>query len=315
MISSDVSTGGDLAYLTHLTLYWSTGLLVIGVDGATIFLPALSPRTENWFGETGLFDEVRSGTDLIGSLAAALDGHGYRRIGLVERGRFPQGLLRGIESDRRWEVEDLGDVVREARAVPDDATMADLAAAHELAEAALERFAEVLETSSSASDAGAEAEFLLRSGGAWDASVTSVPLDASRGVRLRVQLRDAWVAIERVVGGDAATRDLSDALGERLLDRLSPGVTAAELRAELDELVFTRDDLSGLVREVVLEPACDVEARPVLAPLAPVSARMAVHVSVEAWDAQGDERVLWGNTVLIDEAGRSCAPISEGKAG
>lgn len=315
LISSDISTGSDIAYLTHLTLYWSTGLLVIGADGATIFMPALSPRTENWFGETGLFDEVHSGTDLIGSLATVAGGHDYRRIGLIERDRFPQVLLREIESDAAYETEDIGGIVREARVAPDAGTLADLRAAYELADAALDRFAQVLAASSSASDAGAEAEFVLRVGGAWDAGIVSVPLGDALGVRLRVQLRDAWVAVERVIGEGAAEKKLSGELREWALRHLRPGMIAADMRAALDGFIDARPELSASTWEVVLEPACNVEARAVLAEPVAVTAGMVVHVSVTAWSERGDYEALWGNTVLIDEAGMPRSLTSEGEAG
>lgn len=311
VISSDISTGGDIAYLTHLTLYWSTSLLVIGADGATIFLPGLSPRTENWFGETGLFDEVRSGTDQVGALADLAAAHGYRRLGLVDRERFPQELLRALETDPRYETEDIGAIVREARVVPDEPALADLRAASDLITGALERLADELDGGASPCAAAADAEFVIRSGGAWDASVASAPAGEAVGVRIRAQLRDAWVAAETVVGQAPGVRALSIELRDWALRRVTAGARRDDLRSAFDALLTARPELARATWELVVEPACDIEARPEISSPSAIEEGAAVHVCAAVWGERGEYLALWGNTVLISGVGQAQPLISE----
>lgn len=306
----DISTGSDIAYLTHLTLYWSTGLLVIGADGSTAFMPALSPRTENWFSATGEFDEVRSGTDLIGSLRAISGEHGYRRLGLIERDRFPQGLLRDIESDDAFETDDLGEIVRDLRAVPDEVARSDLHTAAEFAEAALVRFGDSTSSGANATEAAADAEYALRMAGVWDASVVPTPVGDGVNVRLRCQLRDAWVAVERSMG-DQGGRQWWEDLRDWLLPRLRPERTTEDLHTDVLRYVAAHPFDGADIWETVVEPSADIEARAGMAESRPLVEGMAAHVSISAWDENGALLVRWGNTVLIDSDGTVRCLISE----
>jgi len=306
----DISSGSDIAYLTHLTLYWSRGLLVIGADGPIAFLPALSPRTEDWFESTGVFDQVLSSTDLAHSLATIIGEHGYRRLGLLERARFPHALLREIDAALEVPGVDLGGLLRDLRVVPDAMARGDLETAAELAADAMRIIEQRLAAGGNLVEACAAAELDMRTAGAWEVVLTRPATANGSGVILRCQLRDAWIATERLFGASPDVETWIEALRAATYAQLRPGLTADALRTALAPHIagFPSDAAHW---EVVLEAAPDIESRPQLGDAHSLQPGMAVHISVAVWNTTGELCALWGDTVMFESPGTIRPLINE----
>lgn len=310
LVYGDVSGGGDIAFLTHTTLYWGHGVLVIPVEGPTALVMTLSPRTHDWFRGTGVLGELISGPQLGPLLRQLSIDRDYSAVGIVGQNDFPAAILEAITKDRETRLVDLGSAVRELRSCPDKTALADALLTAGLGARGLEA-ALAAADSSDPGLARADSEYAMRREGAWDATtVITKSADEAVAVQLRCQLRDSWYGAERFVrGGNDANSAEAQSLYKEMLSRLRPGTTETELRDAVLAFAESTGTGNGMVIDVVLETAPDVESRLVFPEAEPgFAVGSVVHVALWGWDQDGFPTMAIGDTFLMSMAG--CARLT-----
>jgi hypothetical protein len=304
-VYGDVSGGGDIAFLTHTTLYWGHGILVIPAEGPTVLVMTLSPRTHDWFRETGVLGEMISGPQLGPLLRQLSIDRDYAAVGIVEQSDFPASMLEAVSDGREVLLVDLGSPVRELRSRPDEAALADVRQTARLGARGLEA---ALAAAQSA-DMGrvrADSEYAMRTGGAWDATtVITRSTDNAVAIQLRCQLRDSWYGAERFLrGGNDANPAEAQSLYQEMLRQLRPGTTEAKLLDSVLAFAEARGLSKGMLVDIVLETAPDVEARLVFPETDQGFAEgSVVHAALWGWDLDGYPTTAMGDTFLLSKAG------------
>ncbi len=304
IIYGDVSTGGDIAFLTHSTLYWGNAILVVPAEGPTVLVMTLSPRTQDWFRATSVLDEMISGPQIASLVHQLCIDRGYTRLGLVDQDYWPAEMAKTISGEGTLRVSNLGPVVRDLRTVPDEETFADLTECAELGALGLDA-ATTAAKSGDAAFVRAEAEFAMRAAGAWDA--TTVVTVASGGelvIQLRCQIRDAWYGAERVVVGSNDGIVTGQSLFDEMIDVPRPGISAAELR----QIVQSRADArlhSSILIDVVLETAPDIEQQHVLVDTSKSGfpEGSVLHAALWGWADDGSPVMAFGDTFRLTLTG------------
>jgi hypothetical protein len=305
LVYGDVSGGGDIAFLTHTTLYWGHGVLLIPAEGPTALVMTLSPRTHDWFHGTGVLGELISGPQLGPLLRQLSVDRDYSAVGIVSQNDFPASILESITKDRETRLVDLGSAVRELRTCPDNTALGDAQQTAGLGARGLEA-ALAAAGSPDPGPARADSEYTMRKEGAWDATtVITRSADEAVAVQLRCQLRDSWYGAERFVrGGNDANSAEAQFLYDEMLSRLRPGTTATELRDEVLELAKSTGTGNDMVIDVILEAAPDVESRPVFPEAEQgFAVGSVVHAALWGWDQDGFPTMAIGDTFLLGKAG------------
>ncbi len=298
ILYADISTGADIAYLTHATLYWSYGAVLIVVDGPTVLLPGLSPRTEEWFSANGVFDRIVSSTDIAGAVRDLAVEFEVKSLGLIDSGHFPAALREQLCAVPGLVVEDEGPIVREQRQIPDIDSLKSFVDAARLGAHAIATASDAVARGET-ENAGAEAEYSMRMGGAWDASAIVEPSSEGGGLlSLRCQVRDGWYAAARHLG-DVRWKDR----GVRLLDVMRHSARkggtheAAErlIREELDLIPFP----GVAVVAVTIEFAADIEPRYRMDEMGSFREGQLIHMEVDAWSKDGASLIAVGDVFRV----------------
>jgi hypothetical protein len=292
LVYGDASCGGDIAYLTHATLYWADAVLVLPADGPSMLVKTLGPRTDTWFRATSFIGELCSGPRLPALLARELGARGYRSLGLVDLAQFPASVVDELRGGHA--LHDLGPVVAQRRGTPDGAGLADLVACARLGRAGLDAARDCL-TGGRPDLLRAEAEFAIRGGGAWDAVVQATPTPSGDlVVQVRCQLRDAWYGALRTLSAAGDPIAVPEFGG--LVDALRPGVTDQDL-ARLLPAAGARGEY-----ELTVHGAAEIESRPATG--GPAGWRGveggAAHLALRTWDRAGALRAAHGDTYRIE---------------
>jgi hypothetical protein len=301
LVYGDASCGGDIAYLTHATLYWADAVLVLPAEGPSVLVKTLGPRTDTWFRATSFIGELASGPKLPVLLARELGGRGYRSLGLVDFAGFPASAVDELRGGGH-SLLDLGPVVAQRRGAPepgqrDGTGLADLAACAELGRAGLD-VARACLAGGQPELVRAEAEFAIRGGGAWDAVVSATPTPSGDVVvQVRCQLRDAWYGALRTLS--AAGGPIDEPAFTRLSDALRPGVTDRDLAALLPEPGPDHE------YELTVHGAPEIEWRPAVG--GPAGWRGveggAAHLALRAWNRAGALVAAHGDTYRVTASG------------
>jgi hypothetical protein len=306
LVYGDASCGGDIAYLTHATLYWADAVLVLPAEGPSMLAKTLGPRTDTWFRATSFIGELCSGPRLPGLLARELGARGYRELGLVDYRQFPASVVDELRATGHT-LHDLGPVVAQRRGTPDEAGLADLAACARLGQAGLAAARDCL-AEGRPDRLRAEAEFAIRAGGAWDAVVQATPTPSGAlVVQVRCQLRDAWYGALRTL--DPAGGPVAEPAFARLVDALRPGGTDQELVG----LLPPADPECEY--ELTVHGAPEIEWRPatgVQAGWRGVEGGTA-HLALRAWTRAGALAAAHGDTYRITTTG--ARPLADTPAG
>lgn len=305
LVYGDVSTGNDIAFLTHSTLYWAHAILVVPVHGPIVLVMTLSPRTQDWFDATSVLDEMISGPNMAGIVQTLCTERGYGRVGLVDQDYFPADMLDTIAAEGKVQLQDLGPIVRELRTVPDDAALADLAQVARVGASAFDSATQVADFLD-ADLVRAEAEFAMRAAGAWD--TTAVVTPAAGGglvVQLRCQIRDAWYGAERLVAGAADVTSAARSLYEQMIGALRPGISEGQLQDFVQSKANALAAWPDAVLDVVLETAPDIEQRRVLGgePDSGFVEGSVLHAALWAWNEDGSPVMAFGDTFRITASG------------
>lgn len=224
LIYGDVSRSDDINYLTNLCVYWNEGVLAVPVDGDPAFVTKLSKRVHPWMRASSTLDDLRSGPDLAGNVAALIGERGAPRVGVVDRDWWPARLLEDLRDRLAASATELVAVdgaVREARRRPSATELELLARAGGILAGALDE----------AGRAGPEAAVRLaavergaRGAGFLDVIATAGEgSDGSWWVDATGQMRHLWVRAARTA--DPALRGALRAA----VDAVRPGARPSDL--------------------------------------------------------------------------------------
>jgi hypothetical protein len=265
--------------------YFNRALLLLPAQGDPILLCGLSPRVYPWIKSVTVIQDVRSGGNFFGPLAAIASERGWARVGAVDFAGFPDDLHRGL----RGAPFDIVDVPGDSVFAPGfDET--ELALRRKAAAIARGVVAEMLPDGVGRIDyewvgrlegrlRRAQAEdliLLLATRGTRLAPASGRTLDDGYAISLALEYRGHWVRISRTQVGLEMERALGDAF-----------------RSALDRGAFTSpaavvEDLGG---PYPYEWMPDRRLEP--------GAVFAMHVATDA----GASRLLYGDTCWMSPRG------------
>lgn len=188
LIYTDFTRPSAVSRLSHFIPYWNRGVLVVLPDRPLALVCALSNRVSGWIRETSAVDDVICTQDLAGGTADKLQtgGVGNRaRIGVVEIGSFPRGILEEIVTKTGGPaVQDVTGLFEKAMAAAPGPGA--LLVKHALAsgEAAIRAARDTFSAIEQGSAAVAAAEQAARNAGAEEVLIAVAP-DAANDPRLR----------------------------------------------------------------------------------------------------------------------------------
>jgi hypothetical protein len=295
LVYGDVSCGGDIAYLSHAMLYWADAVLVIPANSPSVLVKTLGPRTDTWFRATAFIDELTSGPRLAPLLARQIAEGGYGSLGLVDYSQFPAGVVDELVAGG-VQLTDLDGIVGEYRNTPDALGLMDLRECAELGRAGL-RVGRSCVATGRLGQIRAEAEYVMRRGGAWDAVVLATPTPSgSVVVDVRCQLRDAWYSAQHTVTAEG------EELDQPIFDLLSDAVRSGASERDLVALLPFSE--AGEEYELTVQDAPSIESFGATGAPPAWHARddAVVHLRLRTWNC-GELVAARGDTLRITRSG------------
>lgn len=217
-----------VTWLTGFTPYWADALLLVPVEGQSVFYTALSKRVGKWMSGTNPTCEILHSPTPGRLLGKRLDELGASSVGVVEIDRMPGGLVDEIEAEGSFGLADATALFASVRTLPDMAELSLVARADEIAAKALARLPDLR---SRVGDVSEAAELAVRQAGAEECYVAvaadlardhrlarrkgAVPLGERFALRLSVAYNGVWIRRTEsfaTAGEDAALSALSRAV-------------------------------------------------------------------------------------------------------
>jgi hypothetical protein len=228
VVYADLWRSNQARHLSNFMPYFNRALLVLPAEGGDpILLCGLSPRVYPWIRSVTVIQDVRSGGNFVGPLAAIAGERGWTRVGAIDFAGFPDDLHHGLRG-AAFEIVD----------VPGDAVFApgldetELALRRNAAAIARGVVAEMLPDGVGRIDyewvgrlegrlRRAQAEdlvVLVATRGTRLAPASGRTLDDGHAISLALEYRGHWVRISRTQVGVEMERTLGNAF-QAALDR------------------------------------------------------------------------------------------------
>jgi Creatinase/Prolidase N-terminal domain len=233
VLYTNIARPAAVSFLTGFTPYWSEGLLFVPMSGEPVFATALSKRVSGWIRSVMPIGAIETAPRPAAAIGRKLAEQNIRKVGVLELDQFPAAQVALIMgSDGAVALEDATALFRSVRVRADQAELALVRRADDLARHCLETFDRGDDARRVAGDieararlAGAEEVFVginpdLGRSNAFLRSDRLGALGERFAIRLSLALRGSWV--RRTVtlgrnGAEQATFAAADAAFARAL--------------------------------------------------------------------------------------------------
>jgi Creatinase/Prolidase N-terminal domain len=242
VLYTNIARPAAVSYLTGFTPYWSEGLLLVPTSGEPVFATALSKRVSGWIRSVMPIGAIESTPRPAAAIGRKMTEENIRKVGILELDLFPAAHIAPLTGDDGTiSLEDATELFRAVRLRVDQAEIALVRRADDLARRCLEGFDRGDDARRMAGDieararlAGAEEVFVgvnpdLGRSNAFLRSDRLGALGPHFAIRLSLALKGTWVRRTVTLSRDVEQRSTfaaADAVFQRAL-ALSPGAQAA----------------------------------------------------------------------------------------
>jgi hypothetical protein len=241
VLYTNIARPAAVSFLTGFTPYWSEGLLLVPTSGEPVFATALSKRVSGWIRSVMPIGAIENTPRPAAAIARKLAEQNIGKVGVLELDQFPAAQVAPLMgNDGAVALEDATALFRSVRLHVDQAEIALVRRADELARHCLETFERSDDARRMAGDieararlAGAEEVFV---GISPDLGRSSAFLRSDRlgavgrhfAIRLSLARKGSWVRRTITLARDAGEQSIfaaADAAFEHAL--ASPSAAAA----------------------------------------------------------------------------------------
>jgi hypothetical protein len=160
VVYTNIARPAAVSFLTGFTPYWSEGLLLVPASGEPVFATALSKRVSGWIRSVMPVGAIENTPRPAAAIARKLSEQNIGKVGVLELDQFPAAqvaLLMG--NGGAVALEDATDLFRSVRVRVDQAEIALVCRADDLARRCLETFERGDDARRMAGDIEARARF------------------------------------------------------------------------------------------------------------------------------------------------------------